>query len=559
MGSEFMKVLGDMLRDFMAGSADEVAPPPQDPVMPPAGSGTAGQGQHSNLGQRLLLGHTVMRGRNGRWKVGAHDSALTTSTRSHVTTIGASGIGKAATLCVPNLLSWNGSGIVLDLKGELSWCTADYRRRVLGQEVIIFDPAGVVDKVYWQQAERRWPGRYARDETVQSVKCNVIGNLDVSDPMFDIDATGLAAAFCPTRPTDQPFFDDRAQQLINAALTAICSGTFVVEHTSGRRFGYAKDLSALAALLQMSPKMLAATLDYARERNPLVAARLAQFSLTSDSVTDTFATASGATWRWLDNRLVQEAMTPMPGDRTLDLSIVRNPKRKFTIYLVFPGFGESVFGPLLRVMLQRLLAEAQRTLRDDDNKILVLLDEIGNIPDGVPILPSIYGRARGAGLCVWSMFQTLGQARKHYDESFADFEGNSSVLQFMGTADHQTAQYLAAKIGRHEREQISTSWSTTSSQQGGSTSRNTTTSWVTEAAMDAAELEQAAQRVIGNFMFGEGRGGRLYWSAAMDYWATPMFNGLYRPLPNKPLAPPAGPRPAMDVDRFIQWREANRS
>ena len=554
-----MDAFKKMMRDFVAGKADAVDPPAQDPVMPPAGSGAAGQGQRSNLGKRILLGHPVTRTRNGPWKVGPHDSALTAPTRSHAVTIGAAGVGKASSLGIPNLLSWDGSAIVLDVKGELSWCTADFRRRVLGQEVYIFDPTGMVEQLYWQQAERRWPGRYARDETVLPVKCNPIGRLDPADPMFDVDSTGLAAAFCPTRPTDQPFFDDRAQQLINAALTAICSGTFVAEHASGRRFGYARDLSALSALLQMSPKMLAATLDYAREKNPLVAARLAQFTLTSDSVTDTFATASGATWRWLDNRLVQQAMTPMPGDRTLDLSIVRDPKRKFTIFLVFPGFGESVFGPLLRVMLQRLLAEAQRTLRDDDNKILVLLDEIGNIPDGVPILPSIYGRARGAGLCVWSMFQTLGQIRRHYGESFADFEGNSSVLQFLGTADHQTAQYLAAKIARHERQQTSTSWSTTSSQQGASSSRNTTTSWVTEAAMDAGEVEQAAQRVIGNFMFGEGRGGRLYWSAAMDYWATPMFNNLWRPLPNKPLAPPAGPRPAMGVDRFIQWREANRS
>ena len=554
-----MKVLRDVLRDFIAGKADEVAPPVEDPVLPPAGSSLTGQGLRSNLAKLILLGHAVSRRGNGRLRVGPHDSALPTSTRSHITTIGAAGVGKASSLGIPNLLNWSGSAIVLDVKGELSWCCADYRRRVLGQDVYIFDPAKIVEQVYWQMAEERWPGRYARDETVLSVKCNPIGRLDPSDAMFDIDATGLAAAFCPTRPTDQPFFDDRAQQLINAALTAICSGTFVVEHESGRTLGYTKDLSALSALLQMSPKMLAATLEYARERNPLVASRLAQFANLTDSVTDTFATASGATWRWLDNRIVQQAMMPMPGERELDLSIVRDPKRKFTIFLVFPGYGESVFGPLLRVILQRLLAEAQRTLRADDNKILVLLDEIGNIPDGVPILPSIYGRARGAGLCVWTMFQTLGQIRKHYGESFADFEGNSTVLQFLGTADHQTAKYIADKIGRHERKQTTSSHTYTTSAQGGSSSHNTTTSWVTEPAMDASEIEQAAQRLIGNFMFGNGRDGRLFWSAAMDYWATPMFNGLYRPLPNKPLAPPAGPRPAMDVDRFIQWREANRS
>ncbi len=43
-------------------------------------------------------------------------------------------------LAIPNLLTWAGSAIVLDIKGELAATTAEYRRTKLGQKVIRLDP-----------------------------------------------------------------------------------------------------------------------------------------------------------------------------------------------------------------------------------------------------------------------------------------------------------------------------------------------------------------------------------------------------------------------------------
>ena len=52
----------------------------------------------------------------------------------------ATGTGKGVGFVVPNLLHWQGSAIVLDIKGENYTLTSGYRGRTLGQKVYRFDP-----------------------------------------------------------------------------------------------------------------------------------------------------------------------------------------------------------------------------------------------------------------------------------------------------------------------------------------------------------------------------------------------------------------------------------
>lgn len=58
----------------------------------------------------------------------------------HIAIIGGSGTGKSTSITIPTLLSWRGSGVVMDIKGTLSDLTANYRERALGNKVYIFDP-----------------------------------------------------------------------------------------------------------------------------------------------------------------------------------------------------------------------------------------------------------------------------------------------------------------------------------------------------------------------------------------------------------------------------------
>ena len=64
----------------------------------------------------------------------------------HTLVFAPTGKGKSRGVVIPNLLNWPGPAVVIDVKGELSATTAEYRRDVLGQEVHILDPWGVTGR-----------------------------------------------------------------------------------------------------------------------------------------------------------------------------------------------------------------------------------------------------------------------------------------------------------------------------------------------------------------------------------------------------------------------------
>src|SRR5205814_4611648 len=70
-------------------------------------------------------------------------TALTYAGDGHLMTVAPTGAGKGVGLIIPALLTYPGSVIVTDIKGENYQVTARYRR-ALGQQVVVLDPFGLV-------------------------------------------------------------------------------------------------------------------------------------------------------------------------------------------------------------------------------------------------------------------------------------------------------------------------------------------------------------------------------------------------------------------------------
>ena len=58
----------------------------------------------------------------------------------HAITFGEPGSGKGTSTVVPNLMQWTGSAFVIDPKGELAAMTAQYRRTILGHNIVFLNP-----------------------------------------------------------------------------------------------------------------------------------------------------------------------------------------------------------------------------------------------------------------------------------------------------------------------------------------------------------------------------------------------------------------------------------
>ena len=75
----------------------------------------------------------------------------------HCLTFAPTGAGKGVSVVVPNLLSYPGSVVCLDPKGAIAAVTAR-QRAAMGQDVILFDPFGEVDKAMFASGRPElWP------------------------------------------------------------------------------------------------------------------------------------------------------------------------------------------------------------------------------------------------------------------------------------------------------------------------------------------------------------------------------------------------------------------
>jgi type IV secretion system protein VirD4 len=115
--------------------------------------------------------------------------------------------GKGVGFCIPNLLMWEHSVVVLDIKGENYELTSAYRAEKLGQEVFIFNPF-----------------------SANTHACNFLSYVS-KDPNFRVnDLQAMAATIYP--PGDKPFFVDTARNLF-VGLAMMVLETPGLPHTLG--------------------------------------------------------------------------------------------------------------------------------------------------------------------------------------------------------------------------------------------------------------------------------------------------------------------------------------
>lgn len=105
----------------------------------------------------------------------------------HTLIVGGTGTGKSRGIVIPTLLKWQGSSIVMDIKGELSKITSDKRKQE-GNNVYIFNPESEECDCY------------------DPIKlCNTIDN-----------AQELARTLIPLPEKGEPFWSQSAQAILSA-------------------------------------------------------------------------------------------------------------------------------------------------------------------------------------------------------------------------------------------------------------------------------------------------------------------------------------------------------
>lgn len=372
----------------------------------PTAHGTAHFADRAELLRAGLMGDDGLR--VGRW----HGKPLRLMTDRHLCTLAPTRSGKGVAAIIPNLLTYTGSAIVIDPKGEAAAITAR-RRRQMGQEVYIVDPFGVTGAL--------------------SAKFNPLTGLTGESPDLVEDAAILAQALVPESQGDDSHWLNEGRAL----LTGIILYVATTEPAAMRNLGQVRKL------LTQAPAPFAAMLANMAESTAaggLVARAAARLMQKSEREKSSVISTAQAQTHIIDSpRLVEN----LSGS---DFNFGDLKAKSATVYIVLPADKLVAFGRWLRLLVSQAIVELVRKSGRPKRPVLFILDEFAALGYLEPVETAM-GLLAGYGVQLWPILQDLSQLRDLYPHRWPTFLGNAGLVQAFGCAETTTAEWLSSRLG----------------------------------------------------------------------------------------------------------------
>lgn len=332
-------------------------------------------------------------------------------------TIAPPGSGKGQAQIIPNLLTYHGPAIVLDIKGENRELTHEWRRQNVG-DILTFAPFA--------------------EESCQYNPLAFIGNKDPDD-IWDDARLAAEMLIIPRRNDD--FWEARGRDLLASTLAFVKTRLGTTDHNMQR----VMDL------------LYAADSDKQMFFDNLKKSPVQALKRTGNIFTDMpdkqregiFDSARRHMEIWQSRRI--EKITKRSDWQPADFW---KPPWK-TLYLSIPVGQVETYASVLRIILGQLIkglidsAPSPETRRRDGiPPILMLIDEMPQLGHMRPLVYAIEV-GRSYGLRPWFFAQSAGQLRKSYHDADGLME-MCSVQCFMNP-EFETAQKLSRRLGHTDR------------------------------------------------------------------------------------------------------------
>ncbi len=337
----------------------------------------------------------------------------------HITVVAGSRSGKGRSFIVPNLLSYKGSVIVIDPKGENAAITARYRAEELGQNVHILDPFKVTPnhcKKYRKQF-------------------NPMRMLSIDSPTLVEDAGLIADALVVSQQKADPHWDQTAKAFIEGLLLHVASSFYAPDEQT---------LTTVAELLAGKHMPIKALLQEMSENYWLdgrVSAAANTINEMPDNERGSVISSSRRHLKFLD----YDALYSVLCGHDFDLSELKT--RDTTIYLVLPATRMNSCRQFLRLFVNLTLGMVEQEQNVPEYPIQMILDEMP-VLSYMPELEQAIGQVAGLNLRLVCILQDLGQLKALYQDRFQSFLGNSGTLVFFGNVDQFTSQWVSDYLGK---------------------------------------------------------------------------------------------------------------
>lgn len=357
----------------------------------------------------------------------ARDKLIGIEDNRHIVTIAGSRAGKSATSLMSNLLTWDGSVIAIDPKGELATNSAAHRA-AMGQDVYILDPFGEVK------------GKAAK----YRANFNPLLEILQGDELDRVDdAAMLADAMILSDGRNNDHWTQSGKNLVQSLLLFL----LVAE-------GVGRDLIQLRNLLSAPQSNDDAKIDsdtltletlfgvMAQNENfdGVIANAGSSFQGKPKSEAASIISTANEQLSFLrSSRLADHVMTS-------DFSL-RDLKRKpTTIYLVLPASRMASHFRWLRIILMQAMSAMERTENATGRDVLFILEEFPTL-GYMRQLEAAAGLMAGYQVKLWTVMQDLSQIKALYPNSWETFIGNAGIIEAFGNTDATTTEYLSKRLG----------------------------------------------------------------------------------------------------------------
>ena len=363
----------------------------------------------------------------------------------HMLTIAGGRSGKGTAAVIPNLLTYPGSVLVIDPKGELAQITSARRGtgsarvvKSLGQDVHVFDPEGITAGL--------------------PVSCwNPLAELDLNHPALWTHVSRLAGYLIPPQPTKQAdeFFLNHARDLLTALILHVLTTEEPPLHTlpyvrklilQGDRelFQYLQDECSLAGTPLPVPDAFGAVLLYMAD-STLFGGKLSGIAQGILSMADVTQSGVLGTLReqtsFLDDPGIEQALSRS------DFLLSDLKTKPTSIYLCMKGtsFATNLVR-VLYVFLELAIFKIEAIPGRPPHNVLFIMDEFYTMGRSEAIDRAI-GLIAGYGLTLWPILQHIGQLKTHYPQTWDNFIRNCRAVQYFGDQEPESLQELEKRIG----------------------------------------------------------------------------------------------------------------
>lgn len=374
---------------------------------------------------------------------------------SHLLTVAPTRTGKGTTQIINNLLTYEGSVLVIDPKGENAMITAKARQD-MGQKVMLVDPWDI-----------------APIDGIETARFNPMDWL--LDNLTDLAENCMILAEAIVVPTiggGEPFWKDEAKAFIIGVLGYLATHP---DEEGCRYLGRLRDLLLLDGddLTELLNKMM-------QSPHHFIASAGARGLQKDEKLLSNVIASVQAETHFLDSPCIRESVSQS------DFKFEDLKTEKLSIYLVIPADRIHAFNRWTRLMIQIAITVNARNIADKpEQPVLFILDELPALGK-MPVIEQSYGLMAGFGMQLWGFVQDLSQLEGLYGKGWQSFIANSGMINYFGSRDRMTSEYFSALCGEttvwNFSSALSRAFGRSSSSNGITSSSTTTTHTDTRAA-----------------------------------------------------------------------------